>query len=359
MKNRIFEDLFVLELANNHWGKLQRGLQIIDTFAEVVKRHNIKAAIKLQFRDVDTFIHKDFRNLTDYRYITKTLATKMSKADYITMVEAVRNHGLITMATPFDEISVDLCCDAGIDIIKIASSDINDYVLINKIAKTKKPVIVSTGGACLEDVVSVAKFFNEKHIPLAINHCVAQYPTEKENLDMAQIDLLKNLFPDNVIGFSTHERNEDIGDAMIMAYAKGARTFERHIDIPNSEKGVSPYCSLPEDLEHWITAYKKAVAMNGEATTCRRDIPLKETKYLDALVRGVYAKKNLKQGSVLTFDDVYFAIPVQKGQLSCREFKTGEVLQKDVIADKPLDIYNTKAEYLTEDVVLMLKNRGL
>ena len=86
---------------------------------------------------------------------------------------------------------------------------------------------------------------------------------------------------------------------------------------------------------------------------------MKETKYLDALVRGVYAKKNLKQGSVLTFDDVYFAIPVQKGQLSCREFKTGEVLQKDVIADKPLDIYNTKAEYLTDTVVLMLKNRGL
>lgn len=359
MKNQIFEDLFVLELANNHWGKLQRGLQIIDTFAEVVKRHNIKAAIKLQFRDVDTFIHKDFRNLTDYRYIAKTLATKMPKAEYIAMVEAVRKHGLITMATPFDETSVDLCVEAGVDIIKIASSDINDYVLINKIASAGKPVIVSTGGACLDDVVAVAKFFNDKNIPLAINHCVAQYPTEKENLDMAQIDLLKNMFPDNVIGFSTHERNEDIGDAMIMAYAKGARTFERHIDIPNPEKGVSPYCSLPEDLEHWIEAYKKAVAMNGSAIACRRDIPQKETKYLDALVRGVYAKKDLKQGTVLTFDDVYFAIPVQKGQLSCREFKTGEILQKDVLADKPLSVYNTSAEYLTEETVSMIKNRGL
>lgn len=359
MNNNLFNDLFVLELANNHWGKLDRGLKIIDAFANVIKKQEIKAAIKLQFRDVDTFIHKDFRGLTDYRYITKTLATKMSEDDYKVMVDAIRNYGLITMSTPFDEHSVDLCVKLGVDIIKIASSDINDWILINKIATTGKPVIVSTGGACLEDVIAVAKFFNDKHIPLAINHCVAQYPTEKENLDMAQIDLLKSLFPQNVIGFSTHERNEDIGDAMIMAYAKGARTFERHIDIPNEEKGVSAYCSLPEDFSRWVDAYKKAVAMNGAATTCRREIPVKETKYLDALVRGVYAKQDLPQGKVLSLDDVYFAIPVQKGQLSCREFREGEVLTYPVLADKALTVDNTQADYLTKETIFMIQNRGL
>ena len=343
--NKIFKDLFVLELANNHWGKLDRGLKIIDTFAKIIKKSEIKAAIKLQFRDVDTFIHKDFLTLTDYRYIQKTLTTKMSKNDYKAMVEAIRNHGLTTMSTPFDENSVDLCVDLGIDIIKIASSDINDWILINKIASTKKPVIVSTGGACLKDIIAIANFFNNKHIPLAINHCVAQYPTEKENLDMSQIDLLKNLFPQNIIGFSTHERNEDIGSAMIMAYAKGARTFERHIDIPNEEKGVSPYCSLPEDFSKWIEAYKKAVIMNGKSTTHSREIPTNETKYLDALVRGVYAKRNLPSGSKLNLDDVYFAIPIQKGQLSCREFKGGEKLTSNISAHQALSVNNIKAEY--------------
>lgn len=359
MQSDIFKDLFVLELANNHWGNLQRGLQIIDSFSKVVKDEGIKASIKLQFRDVDTFIHKDFRQLTDYRYIAKTLATKMSNDDYAKMVESIRQHGLITMSTPFDEVSVDLCAKLGVDIIKIASSDINDWILIKKIASIGKPVIVSTGGASLEDIIAVVEFFNKAGIPLAINHCVAQYPTEKENLDMAQIDLLRNLFPDNVIGFSTHERNESIEEAMIMAYAKGARTFERHIDIPNEEKGVSAYCSLPEDFRRWVKAYKTAVKMNGTISTARREIPVQETKYLDALVRGVYAKKDLPVGKVLTLDDVYFAIPVQKGQLSCREFKEGEIVMKEVLADTALTVDNTKADYLTKEEIFMITNRGL
>jgi len=359
MKHALFEDLFVLELANNHWGSLTRGLNIINAFARVVKQYNIKAAIKLQFRDVDTFIHPDFRGLTDYRYIAKTLATKMSESNYKAMVDAIKAHNLIAMSTPFDEKSVDLCVKLGVDIIKIASSDINDWILINKIAQTGKPVIVSTGGASLEDIKKTVNFFNAKQIPLAINHCVAQYPTEKENLDMAQIDLLKNLFADNVIGFSTHERNDNIGDALILAYAKGARTFERHIDIENPEHGVSAYCSLPQDIEQWFIAYKKAVAMSGSTGNIRRAIPTMETKYLDALVRGVYAKKDLPVGTVLSLDDVYFAIPVQKGQLSCREFKGGEIITSAISKDKALTLNNTSTDYLTESDKQQIAQRGL
>ena len=72
----IFEDLFVLEMANNHWGSLERGLKIVDGLRRVVRFNNVRAAIKLQFRDVDNFIHKDFRDRTDIRYIKKTMDTR-------------------------------------------------------------------------------------------------------------------------------------------------------------------------------------------------------------------------------------------------------------------------------------------
>ena len=78
MKHRLFEDLFVLELANNHWGKFERGLKIVQDFGRVVRFNQVKAAMKLQFRDVDRFIHKDYRDRTDVRYIKKTLDTHLS-----------------------------------------------------------------------------------------------------------------------------------------------------------------------------------------------------------------------------------------------------------------------------------------
>ena len=87
---QIFEDLFVLEMANNHWGRVDRGLMIIEQFSQVVRFNNVKAAIKLQFRDVDTFIHKDFRDRQDHRYIKKTIDTKMSKNQYKILVDAIK-----------------------------------------------------------------------------------------------------------------------------------------------------------------------------------------------------------------------------------------------------------------------------
>ena len=358
--NSIFQDLFVLELANNHWGRLERGLKIIDEFSHIIRFNNIKAAIKLQFRDVDNFIHRDFRDRTDIRYIKKTMATKMSVNDYAEMVNAVRGASCLTMATPFDERSVELCANLNIDIIKIASSDINDWILIEAIAKTGKPVIVSTGGSSLKDIDDMVRFFKKRNIPLAINHCVAQYPTEKEHLELNQIDFLKNRYPDNVIGFSTHERNERLEESIMIAYAKGARTFERHIDIDADGIPVSPYCSVPEDLDRWIRGYKRAVAMCGAPGTERRIIPVVETDYLTALVRGVYARNDLPVGHVLQDEDVYLAIPLQKGQISCREFMRGERLVRAIKRDQAIGIEDIDSPYSEIPALKkLIRDRGL
>lgn len=360
MNNKIFENLFVLELANNHWGNRARGLKIIEDFSRVVRFNNIRASIKLQFRDVDNFIHKDFKDRQDIRYIKKTMATKMDIKDYQVLVDAVRAASCVPMATPFDEKSVETCEKLGIEIIKIASSDLNDWVLIERIAKTRKPVIVSTAGSSLKDIDDLVTFFEHRNIPLAINHCVAQYPTPKEELELNQIDFLKNRYPKHIIGFSTHEENDRIEDAIMIAYAKGARTFERHIDIENPEKGVSPYCSLPKDLDRWIKGYKRAVLLCGHSGIEKNIPPRKEIDYLDALVRGVYARNDLKKGHVLQDEDIYLAIPLQKGQISCREFMRGEVLLRDVKRDAPIGIDDIDVPYShDEELKKMIYNRGL
>lgn len=361
-KDLIFEDLFVLEMANNHWGKLDRGLKIISDFSKVVRFNNVKAAIKLQFRDVDTFIHKDFKK-SDSRYIKKTIATKMAKEDYSKMIQAIRKSGCIPMSTPFDEKSVDLCEELGIEIIKIASSDLNDWVLIEKIASTKKPVIVSTGGSSLKDIDDLVKFFANRNIPLAVNHCVSLYPSEDSELELNQIDFLKNRYPENVIGQSTHEYH-DWQSSIMIAYAKGARTFERHVDIEADGIPVSPYCSTPAKIDEWFKAFTKAKEMCGGSPDTKRIPPEKEVQYLDALVRGVYAKRELPKGYVLSQekfdDDIYLAIPLQKGQISCRELMSGEELLNPIKKNHPITIDSIDSPYAHDsELSKIILERGI
>ena len=343
-----FENLFVLELANNHWGNLERGLKIVRDFATVARVNSTKVAIKLQFRDVDSFIHPQFKGFTESRYIKKTEATKLSIDEFKSLIDEIKNCGCIPMATPFDEASVLLCGTFELPIIKIASSDIATWPLIEKIASLKKPVIISTGGANEKTIDDCVRFFEHRNIPLAINHCVSLYPSEDSELEINQIDYLKERYPNHVIGFSTHEMT-DWQNSMLISYGKGARTWERHIDIDYENVPISKYCSTPEQIDTWFKAFHKAKEMCGGSHLSRRNISSKERKYLDELVRGVYAKKDIKKGYIFTsknFDeDFYLAIPLHKGQLSCREIINGEKLTKDIAANDQLTIDDVDGPY--------------
>lgn len=358
-----FENLFVLELANNHWGQLERGIKIVRDHGSIARFNNVKAAIKLQFRDIDEFIHPDFKGNEELRYIKKTEDTRLSKSEFAQLVDEIKNVGCIPMATPFDEASVDLCVEFDMPIIKIASSDMNDWVLIEKIASTRRPTIVSTGGASEKDLDDLVRFFEKRDIPLAINHCVSLYPSEDSELNLDQIDYLRNRYPSHVVGLSTHEYH-DWHSSMLISYGKGARTWERHIDISHDGIPVSSYCSLPEQCDAWFKAFHKAREMCGGIRDARRVITRKETEYLDALVRGAYARRELPVGYVFSKEsfekDFYLAIPLHKGQLSCREVMNGERLLQPLSADERLTIEHIDGPYSSNPSLKQhILNRGL
>jgi sialic acid synthase SpsE len=356
MNKNIFDNLFVLEMANNHWGSVDRGKEIVRQFAKVVKQNNVKAAIKLQFRDIDNFIHKEF-NLEGAnadinslskraRYIQKQTRTKLTYDEFKDLCLFIKKQGCIPMSTPFDEVSVDWCVDLKLPIIKIASSDINDWVLINKIASTNKPVIISTGGANEKQIDDVVLFFVNRHIPIAINHCVSKYPCEDNELELHQLDYLKNKYPNITIGLSTHEYH-DWHSSMLISYAKGARTWERHIDIPypkgHEQTEISSYCSLPDQIDIWFKAFNKAVTMCGTASNERRVIDEKEIVYLESLHRGLYLKQDLTKGTKICLEHLYSSIPYQKeiGHITSRTyFDQDFILNKNLKKDHPLTIHD-------------------
>lgn len=361
--NSIFDNLFVLELANNHWGRVERGQRIINSFAQVVRFNNVRGAIKLQFRDGGHFVQSDFKGREDIRYIKKTEATVLKRSEYLTLIETIRDQGCIPMATAFDEASVDLCEDFDLPIIKVASSDINDWFLLERIAKTRKPVIVSTGGSSEKDVDDLVTFFGRRNIPLALNHCVSLYPSEDGELELNQIDFLRKRYPHLVIGYSTHEYH-DWQSSMMISYAKGARSWERHIDIDADGIAVSPYCSLPHQIDMWFKAFHKAREMCGPSGETKRIPHRREVEYLDSLVRGVYVKRDLPAGYKFHHGsadrDFYLAIPLQKGQLSCREIMNGQTTLRDLKAEAAVMIDDLDSPYAANAMLKeLIYKRGL
>ena len=151
---------------------------------------------------------------------------------------------------------------------------------------------------------------------------------------------------------------------MLISYAKGARAWERHIDIDADGVPVSPYCSLPQQIDQWFKAYHKAREMCGGHPDVKRTPSKKEIEYLDGLVRGIYIKRDLPAGyefhSVSAERDFYLAVPLQKGQLSCRELMNGQRLVRSVQVDAPLMIEDVDSPYSSNSTLRQLiYERGL
>ena len=188
-------------------------------------------------------------------------------------------------------------------IIKLASSDMNDWFLIEKIAKTRKPVICSTGGSSLKDLDDLVTFFENRNIPLAINHCVSLYPCEDGDLELNQIDFLREPLPGHDIGFSTHEYHDWDG-----AHADRLRQGRAHLRAAHRHRGrrhagLALLQPCPRRSTPGSRRSHRAKDMCGGSGETRRTSPTRgENKYLNTLVRGVYAKRDLPEGHVLQQD---------------------------------------------------------
>jgi len=329
-----FKNLFTFEMANNHQGSVAHGKKIISEMAAIAKEFHLKASVKLQFRNLDTFIHPDHRDKKDAKHIPRFLSTALSREDFKSLVDATRAAGLYTMATPFDETSVDMLNDLGVEIIKVASCSAHDWPLLEKIASVGKPVIVSVGGLTFKEIDRVVSFFDHRGTDFALMHCVAIYPTPPEKLALSQIELMKERYPHITIGFSTHEPPQNTS-AIALAYAKGARIFEKHVGVPTDTIKLNAYSANPHEVREWVRSYQQAVASIGEG---ERVIEEAEKEDLRTLMRGVYAAHPIAKGSVISRNDVFFAMPFLGGEhMKSGRFQEGFVADRDYAKNEAID----------------------
>jgi len=356
MTNTISSDIFgtnshpllILDLANNHNGSVAHGKAIIDSAAEALSEIGFPAAIKFQYRDLDTLIHPDFVGNYAFKYIKRFEETRISDSDYLELVDYSRERGFLTACTPFDEISVKKVVDHGFDIMKVASACATDWPLLTEVAKHDMPVIVSTGGLSIRETDRVAAFMSKRVTHLALMHCVAVYPTPDDQLALNRIDTLRDRYKGITIGYSTHE-NPDNFVAGGLALAKGAQILERHVGLESEGMSVNAYSSQAGELKSWAEHLRDAAKMMSGMDHSNY-VNQAELDSVRALRRGVYAKRVLSAGSEITDDDIMFAIPVLDDQITANmwsklEHKTArsEIGSKEKLTAHNVSISDTNA----------------
>lgn len=352
----IFDKLFIFEMANNHMGDVVHGIRVIREHHDAAQGFGFRFAFKLQYRNLDTFIHPAFKERTDIKYIKRFSETRLDKAEFRALKDEMSRLGFIAICTPFDEKSVDLIEEHGFDIIKIASCSFTDWPLLERIAQTDKPIIASTAGASMEDIDKVIAYWEHRQRDICLMHCVGSYPTLSSQLELNQIDFLRNRYPGTPVGYSTHEDPENT-DAVKIAIGKGATAFERHVGVRTEKYSLNAYSSTPEQIRAWLSAAQTAYEMCGVSDR-RRDISDKEKSDLCGLKRGIFAATQIGDGEEIDRNKVFYAIPNFPGQYVANDISKYRRFSATALIEQGGAILEANASYIDsrERIVAIVKD---
>lgn len=325
---------YIFEMANNHMGSVDHAKKIIDDFSEMSARKNLNAGIKLQFRNLDTFIHPDYQERNDLKYVKRFNETRLSKEQFKEIIDYIHDSGIKSVSTPFDNESLYMFDELNVEVLKIASCSVDDWPLLREVCKINRKIIISTGGATIKHLRKVYDLFKKNGRDFAFLHCIAEYPTPIENAFLGRIKKLKEEFPDIEIGYSTHEGPEQ-KSVSPYAVAMGATIIEKHVGKVTNDISLNAYSLTAEHMEtvvDEIQFYETAFA--GDFS---------ESEALKQLKRGVYANIELNSGYTIKESDLFYAMPLQEGCLDVSNIDdiVGQKLLIDLDKNEPL-----KAEYL-------------
>lgn len=296
----------IAEIGHNHQGSLEKCKELF----LAAKGAGVNA-VKLQKRDNKALFtrvayNKPYDNPNSFgsTYGEHREFLEFGWHEYVTLRDYAKELGLDFFATAFDIPSADFLGKLDVPAYKIASGDIKSIPLLKHVAKFGKPVIMSTGGATMDDIRRAYDAVAPINKQICIMQCTAGYPPEWHELNLMVIDTLRREFPDIVIGFSSH----DSGIAMAIAgYMLGARTIEKHFTLNRAMKGTDHAFSLePVGMTKMVRDLRRlklALSDGKKITYPSEKVPI--TKMGKSLV----AKRDLSNGHVITDDDIAMKSP--------------------------------------------------
>ena len=296
----------IAEVGHNHQGSVEKCKELF----RVAKECEVDA-VKLQKRDnralyTRAMYDKPYDNENSFgaTYGEHREALEFDWSEYVELKSYCREIGLTFFATAFDLPSVDFLARLDVPAFKIASGDLKTLPLLRHIAQCGKPMILSTGGATMDDIERAYDVIMPINPQLCILQCTAAYPTVPEELNLQVISTLRRRFPELVIGLSDH----DNGIAMALAaYVLGARVVEKHFTLNHTWKGTDHAFSLePIGLRKLVRDLRRTRVAMGTGVKC--PLPSEQDPLLK-MGKKLVARRLLTAGHVLTDDDIAMKSP--------------------------------------------------
>lgn len=294
-------------------------------------------AVKFQKRDVETLATKEFLDAPDLRFpkFGKTYRAlrehlEFNEKEYHELISYAKKLNIPFFCTPFDIPSAKFLERMGVKAWKIASHCVTNHPLLEYVAKTGSPVIMSTGMTTPDEIERAVRIFKKHKTPLILLHCVSIYPTPPEHNNLRLIDLYEQKY--NVpVGYSGHE-TLDVGYLpTLAAVARGARVIERHITLDNDMIGLDHKVSVnPENLKKMVREIRLVETMLG--TGKKKLLPGELVKRNQQIVSLVSAKM-IPKGTKITASMI-----THKGPgTGLRVYESGKVIGKTAKNNIPAD----------------------
>lgn len=305
------EPAYVLaEIGHNHQGELEKAKALVHAARECGVD-----AVKLQKRDNQRLFTRAFydspydnENSFGRTYGEHREAVELGKSDWFELSRYAREEGLAFVAAAFDEPSADFLAELGVDAFKFASGDLSNTPFLRYVASFGTPLFLSTGGGTLEDIDRAVDAIATVNTKLCVLHCTASYPAEVDDLNLSVIAVLKERYPDFVIGLSDHHN----GIAMApVAFMLGARAFEKHFTLNHAWKGTDhAYSLMPDGMRRFVRDLHRVPAALGDGV--KRRLPSEE-RPLQKMGKKLVAARDLPAGHVLGPGDLEARSPADGG----------------------------------------------
>lgn len=296
--------IFVIaEAGVNHNGSLETAKKMIGAAASAGAD-----AVKFQTFSADRLVCKDARkaayqqaNAKDQQESQYEMLKKLELTEQMhqELIRACTENGILFLSTPFDIDSVRMLSDCGVSIMKVPSGEITNYPYLREIARTGKPVIMSTGMCELQEVKEAVQVLKENGSDeITLLHCNTEYPTPMQDVNLNAMTTLREELS-LPVGYSDHTQGIEVP---IAAAAMGAVVIEKHFTLDRNMEGPDHKASLePEELQAMVQAIRNIETALGDGI---KRPSASEMKNRDVARKSIVAKCHIRKGELYTEENL-------------------------------------------------------